>query len=61
MESEKMRRKFGENAEKVRRKFGESSENELNDIQKKIINILSIDARLPAAKIAEEYALVVEV
>ena len=54
-------RKCGESSEKVRRKFGESSEkvrkNELNDIQKKIINILSIDARLPAAKIAEELCI----
>lgn len=54
-------RKCGESSEKMRRKFGESSEkvrkNELNDIQKKIINILSIDARLPAAKIAEELCI----
>lgn len=59
--SSRIESNFVKKTEWNRRKFGENSErvwnNELNDIQKKIINILSVDARLPAAKISDELCI----
>ena len=47
-----------EGSEKVRNRFGESSEQsqgkELNDTQKKILNLLSDNMRLSATKMAEQ-------
>ena len=58
---ELFRTNFMIESEKVRRKFGESSEviisSELSDTQKRIVNILLRDKQLSAVKIAEQLGL----
>ena len=48
--SEKHRRSIGETSEKHRRSIGE----DFNETQRKILELLSVDARLSAAKLAQQ-------
>lgn len=59
--SEKHRRSIGETSEKHRRNIGEVSDKyqkqfgeDLNDTQRKILELLSVDAKLSAAKLAKQ-------
>ena len=59
--SEKHRRSIGEASEKHRRRIGEASEKhrrnigeDFNETQRKILELLSVDAKLSAAKLAQQ-------
>ena len=59
--SEKHQRNIGEASEKHRRNIGEKSSKhrrqsgaDLNDTQRRILELLSVDARLSAVKLAEQ-------
>ena len=51
--SEKHRGSIGETSEKHRRNMGE----DFNETQRKILELLSVDAKLSAAKLAQQFTL----